>query len=393
MAQRTVFYSWQSDLPKGTNWTFIETCLNKAIKELRAEAPQLQLDPCLDRDTAKVPGSPDIAATILDKIDNCHAFVCDLSIVQGGQRSMPNPNVVFELGYAVKRLGWDRVVCVANEHFGPVESLPFDVRQRRVKCYTLSPETTDRTETAKSLTRDLRRELETILTTCQEEGERLQFQFGDTDTRTPLGQSLRHIAVFYGCDLQAIPDYHYEDSKSPFGAMSVHVGSANRDYHRQLARHIQLSKLVRKVGFVVFNGNRMAINDVTMRISLKKTHGLVVLDDEPVAPSTSEMDNLVRGINPIASHFRRPGKVTVTELPDRFDVQIEFGKVQPEANTWSEPIFVGTSESCNVELSAALFGDELTTPRPVSLSLSFDVTETTIDKLSDEDWLRLVQES
>jgi hypothetical protein len=52
MAQRTVFYSWQSDLPKGTNQTFIETCLNKAIKELRGAAAKL--DPCLDRDTANV---------------------------------------------------------------------------------------------------------------------------------------------------------------------------------------------------------------------------------------------------------------------------------------------------------------------------------------------------
>ena len=203
MPQRTVFYSWQSDLPNGTNRTFIEGCLNKAIKELRVAQPQL--DPCLDRDTANVPGSPDIAATILDKIDNCHIFACDISIVQSGQRSTPNPNVVFELGYAVKRLDWDRVICIANEHFGAVESLPFDVRQRRVKCYTLSPETTDRTEIAKALTRELGRELEFILTASQEEGERLQVQFGDIDTKTPLGQVLEHSAVFYSCDLEAIP--------------------------------------------------------------------------------------------------------------------------------------------------------------------------------------------
>lgn len=393
MAQRTVFYSWQSDLSKGTNWTFIESCINKAIKELRVASPQLQLDPCLDRDTARVPGSPDIAATILDKIDNCHVFVCDVSIVQGGDCPTPNPNVLFELGYAVKRLGWDRVICVANEHFGAVETLPFDVRQRRVKCYTLSPETTDRSDVAKALTRDLRRELESILTTCQEEGERLQLQFADVATRTPLGRSLQHSALYYACDLGAIPDYSYEDAKTPFGGMTVHVGRANRDYNRQFARYVQLSKLVRKVGFVLFNGNRTAISDVTMRISFKKTHGLVVLEDEPVAPSTSEMDNLIRGINPIASHFPRPGKVTVTELPDRYDLQVEFGKVQPEANAWSEPIFIGACESCKVEVAAALFGDELTTPRQVGLGLAFQVTETSIDKLSDEEWARLIQDS
>ncbi len=389
---RTVFYSWQSDLPSGTNRSFIETCLNKAIKELRGAQPRL--DPCLDRDTSNVPGSPDIAATILDKIDNCHIFVGDISIVQTGKRPMPNPNVVFELGYAVKRLGWDRIICIANEHFGAVESLPFDVRQRRVKCYTLSPEATDRTEIAKALTRELSRELEFILTAAQEEGERLQLQFGDTETKTPLGQVLQHSAVFYSCDLAAIPDYRYEDGGgSVIGNMAVHVGSANRDYHRQLAQYIQQLVMLRKIGFVAFNGNRKAINDLTMQIVLPKSHGLLVLDDEPMKPAHSQTDMLMRNVTPISSYFARPGKATVHELPDRYELRVEFGKVQPEANAWSEPVFVGAAESCNLEVAAALFGDELTTPKEIKLGLAFQVTETPMDKLSDEEWARLVTDS
>jgi hypothetical protein len=388
---RTVFYSWQSDLPSGTNRSFIETCLNKAIKELRGAQPRL--DPCLDRDTSNVPGSPDIAATILDKIDNCHIFVGDISIVQTGKRSMPNPNVVFELGYAVKRLGWDRVICIANEHFGAVESLPFDVRQRRVKCYTLSPETTDRTEIAKALTRELGRELEFIFTAAQEEGERLQLQFGDIETKTPLGQVLQHSAVFYACDLKAIPDFHYDDKGGPFGEMIVRVGSANREYHRELVQYIQRSVMLHKIGFVAFNGNRKAINDLTMQIVFPKSHGLLVLDDKPMKPSQSDMDNLVRNITPISSYFARQGKVTVHELPDRYELRVEFGKMQPEANAWSEAVFIGAAESCNLEVAAALFGDELTTPKQIKLGLAFQVTETPMDKLSDEEWARLITDS
>ena len=104
----TVFYSWQSDLPNSTNRGFIGDCLERAIKELKAE-PDLQVDPCLDRDTQNVPGSPDIAATIFDKIDRCGLFVCDVSIVNqsASNRPMPNPNVLIELGYAVKTLGME----------------------------------------------------------------------------------------------------------------------------------------------------------------------------------------------------------------------------------------------------------------------------------------------
>lgn len=134
----TLFYSWQSDLPNSTNRGFIEECLKRAIKELKAEG-QLRVEPCLDRDTMNVPGSPDIAATIFDKIESAALFVCDVSIINQGTegRPTPNPNVLIELGYAVKALGWNRVVCVLNQATGEVENLPFDLRHRRFRGYRL----------------------------------------------------------------------------------------------------------------------------------------------------------------------------------------------------------------------------------------------------------------
>lgn len=44
---------------------------------------------------------------------------------------MPSPNVLVELGYAIARLGWDRIILVMNIEFGPAERLPFDLRSRR----------------------------------------------------------------------------------------------------------------------------------------------------------------------------------------------------------------------------------------------------------------------
>ncbi|HEY2412398.1 MAG TPA: hypothetical protein VGI40_09160 [Pirellulaceae bacterium] len=79
---QTIFYSWQSDLPNSTNRGFIGDCLEKAIKELRAEG-SLGVDPALDRDTQGVPGSPDIADTIFEKIDKCSMFVGDVSLING----------------------------------------------------------------------------------------------------------------------------------------------------------------------------------------------------------------------------------------------------------------------------------------------------------------------
>lgn len=131
----TIFYSWQSDLPNNTNRSFIQQALEKAAKAIRNDQ-DLTVDPVIDRNTAGVPGSPDISSTILGKIDACQVFVCDVSIINseaGNQtRLSPNPNVLIELGYAIGVLGSDRVIMVMNSAFGIREQLPFDLRLKRV---------------------------------------------------------------------------------------------------------------------------------------------------------------------------------------------------------------------------------------------------------------------
>src|SRR5438309_1109416 len=62
-----VFYSWQSDLDGKTTRSFIEEALKRAIKALQKD-DTLDVEPVIDRDTKDVPGSPDIAKTILEKI-------------------------------------------------------------------------------------------------------------------------------------------------------------------------------------------------------------------------------------------------------------------------------------------------------------------------------------
>ncbi len=133
-----IFYSWQSDLPNKTNRTLIEEALSRAAESVRASTA-FDIEPVIDRDTRGVPGSPDIASTILQKIEDSDAFVGDVSLVTGGGegRSSPNPNVLIELGYALRALGPTQVVLVFNEAFGNISDLPFDLRGRRVVPYKL----------------------------------------------------------------------------------------------------------------------------------------------------------------------------------------------------------------------------------------------------------------
>lgn len=381
MAQRTIFYSWQSDLPNNTNRGFIENCLKKAIKSLHRDRPYL--DVCLDRDTADVAGSPDIAATILDKIDNCSVFVCDVSIVQKGDRDIPNPNVLFELGYAVKKLSWSRVICIANLHYGEIERLPFDVRQRRVKSYTLSSESTDRELISKSLTSVLRNEIEAVISESQE-GENLQLKFGDIDTKTPIGTTLEHNATYYSFDPETegpLVEYfrHYSDDSHLTFRLKE-----NPDFDRQLVKFIQHKAMLRKIGFVVYNGSQAVVTDLTMQLQIGKTKGLVVLDDEPIAPAKSAANQFARDITPISDYFDRPGKVIVNELPDKYEIEVKFGKVQPQANAWSDPVYIGTVGSWKTRVTASLFADELITPVKYDFDFVFQIMETSMVNLPGE---------
>ena len=138
MAQ-TVFYSWQSDSPGKENRNFIEDALKRALKKIKREASVLVSprpeDLEVDRDTKGKPGSPVIAETILQKIDECAVFVPDLTFVASTPkgRPTPNPNVLIEYGYALKSRGDSYIVCVMNAAYGEPswEALPFNFRHRR----------------------------------------------------------------------------------------------------------------------------------------------------------------------------------------------------------------------------------------------------------------------
>ena len=125
-------------LPNSTNRGFIEKALQSAAKNIKDD-DLITVEPVVDRDTLGIPGSPDIAQTILEKIDQSQLFVCDISFINQHQNSRPspNPNVLLELGYAVKSLSARRVIMVMNTAYGLPDLLPFDLRLKRVIPYSL----------------------------------------------------------------------------------------------------------------------------------------------------------------------------------------------------------------------------------------------------------------
>jgi hypothetical protein len=158
-----VFYSWESDLPNSTNRGFIQKALEDAARSIRSD-DSIKIDPVIDRDTSGVPGSPDIANTIFSKIDGSDIFACDVSIINQGEQSRPtpNPNVLIELGYAVKALKSERIIMIMNTAFGGPELLPFDLSKKRVSTYRISEDDVDKSTERKKLTQLLVDAIKTI---------------------------------------------------------------------------------------------------------------------------------------------------------------------------------------------------------------------------------------
>lgn len=139
---KTVFYSWQSDLPNKTNRGFIRDCIDRAIRNIHADLvsedaqrPGQQSEPAftVEEGIKGVPGNVDVARTIFERIDNCGIFVPDISIVtaRDAKRPMPNPNVLIEYGRATVSVTDNRIVPIFNTAFGNWETdRPFDMRHK-----------------------------------------------------------------------------------------------------------------------------------------------------------------------------------------------------------------------------------------------------------------------
>lgn len=171
MDERIIFYSWQSDRPNPVNRGFVQKALENAARSIRADET-IKVEPRIDNDTSGVAGAPDIARTILSKIERCDVFVCDVSIINSEliaeddkkYRATPNPNVMLELGYAMKAMSEQRIILVMNTVYGGPELLPFDLRGKRVVQYSM-PEGAEHQPRRADVRRTLERQLEYNLRT------------------------------------------------------------------------------------------------------------------------------------------------------------------------------------------------------------------------------------
>ncbi|HWK04730.1 MAG TPA: hypothetical protein VNS58_13915 [Puia sp.] len=141
IVDQTIFFSWQSDISPESNTNAIRNSLRECSANIEAEMTNVHIK--LDEATRNTTGSPDIPATIFDKIPSADIFICDITTINSNSKDTPkkspNPNVLIELGYASAMVGWDRIIMLFNKSFGefPAE-VPFDIDRRRITPYSVN---------------------------------------------------------------------------------------------------------------------------------------------------------------------------------------------------------------------------------------------------------------
>ena len=130
-----IFYSWQSDY--NPSRSHIKEGIEQARDIINNRNPKAEIE--IVESTRPEDGAENIVDAIKNNIDRSLFCVFDITnIVSVGEKSYPNPNVVFELGYALSKKKTNQVLIVkrARQDDFANDTPPFDFAQNRRIEYT-----------------------------------------------------------------------------------------------------------------------------------------------------------------------------------------------------------------------------------------------------------------
>lgn len=267
----TVFFSWQSDVPENSEIlrSFIKTAIDKF-------ANGQNVDVVYDEASRSVIGSQKVDEVILDKIRACDVFIADITPIarieteEDGKtrvKLLPNPNVAFELGYAMHCLSMEQILIslpIGISH----GQLPFDFNHNRLIEFD-------------EQTNPMDDEIEKSLAFCM-------------NTRT----SIVDVGVFYPTDYTLRPQYKQtkfvaEKLKninigSPFATIRQFQDSMTKVVSPFNQENVAKVQIIRKeinhsysrIQLVINNNNNVALDNVDISITCKQDDTSIVDSNE-----------------------------------------------------------------------------------------------------------------
>lgn len=385
--QYIIFYSWQSDLPNKTNRGFIHDVLEKAVKNIRKT---MKIDAAIDRDTANVPGAPEIHTTIFDKISQADLFVADVSIINNkftmwskwfnkDKRKTPNPNVLIELGYALSKLGENRIILIQNLSFGSIEELPFDISKKRVIGYSVRVPA-DKSNVKEEFIAKLENAIESALTFNDElmrkNTANVTFAFGETKDRKPLGQHM----VFNNSNFIIKGELaEYEGRKIYIGIGNKFIlqrsALLNKQYYQEYFTYRKEVYKFRQIGFCFINNSLFALSDVNIEIVIPNKNGVEVVKKLPQIPKRGGIDAFLLAPPRKNMPVFADNESYLENNSNCYLIGFKCRIIQPSKEFFFiDKYYLGADNSCDIELKVKIVAKELKTPIAIALTVKF-VTE------------------
>lgn len=384
----TVFYSWQSDSPNSTNRSFIADCIDKALKELSREGVAVVLA-VRDQDTQGVTGTPDIRESILEKIDRCSVFVGDVTIInpddegEPGKRLTPNPNVLFETGYAVKALGWERVLLVINTAACDRDLLPFDLKVRRLVEYELDAEA-NKSNAKSSLAMKFKKQLQYLLEPHDTE-HAIEVFFADPKTQEAMGSGIQAGTLLWVLrDGEKMPRYAPKSEGlgvANIAFLSTDDRQPNPDYYEEILEFHRYHNGMVPLAIGVRNVGDKMLSEVKLVIEFDESDRHLLASQEPHEPLSrfSRLGDHRR----LAPTFQgtRIQEPVIKELGGKRRLTIPFGNIQIGETVVSDEFRYGALQPGNFLIDGSVFCDQLR-PMPFKLEVALEVD---VHEISAED--------
>ena len=131
-----IFFSWQSDR------TDVKKAIQRELDTVAKKLKKEEINLMIDHDTRDRVGTQNIDVEVLQKILNCDIFIADVTpvckILSKNDASIPaklipNPNVMYESGYALARKGLSKMIFLASlQHGETIAQLPFDINHNTI---------------------------------------------------------------------------------------------------------------------------------------------------------------------------------------------------------------------------------------------------------------------
>lgn len=220
---------------------------------------------------------------------------------------------------------------------------------------------------------------------------RLEVQFADAEKDAALGTSVQVEGKFIKFPSEdRIPNLVPRPINGPsqLAMIARHpFETLNPDYYRQAAIFGHHQCNFHALRFVIVNNGEVPAEDVRLELETPLSSGIEILRESQLETHFPERTH--SSISAVSSaawkniKFARPrtfdGVVDVTNDSISHKIEVEYSKIQPGRQVWTDKIFVAHKNSEAITLNGRVFSKNLPKPITIEMSMQFNISAVEAD--------------